>query len=486
MSISAAISNAVSGLTATSRGTEIVSTNIANSQTEGYGRRELELSSRIYERGGGVAIDGINRSVNAGILADSRLALAQLGSSDTKAQFHIAMENEIGNATQASSLDALLAAFSSALTNATARPDSDVRLSAVLDTASALAGKINNIADNVQRARSDAERTIANDVARLNSALERVTALNKQIAGLMAQGKDASSQMDARQAAVSSISDIVPLKQISRDNGQIALFTTGGAILLDGPKPATIEFTKAGPIQPDMSLSGGTLANLVFNGKELTTSQQAELFSGGSLSANFFLRDEEAPAYQSQIDAIARDLYDRVSDPSVDASLATGDAGLFTDNQSAFAAANEAGFANRIAVNSVIDPAAGGQLWHIRAGINAAGPGDSGESGLLNNLGTALSDTRLPVSPNLTASSRSFYALTSELSSYSASNRVRSEATALQNRSQSESMRTALLADGVDTDKEMETLLALERAYAANAKVFQSANDMLDTILRLT
>jgi flagellar hook-associated protein 1 FlgK len=43
-----------------------------------------------------------------------------------------------------------------------------------------------------------------------------------------------------------------------------------------------------------------------------------------------------------------------------------------------------------------------------------------------------------------------------------------------------------LLADGVDTDKEMETLLALEQAYSANAKVFQTANDMLDTILRLT
>ena len=34
--------------------------------------------------------------------------------------------------------------------------------------------------------------------------------------------------------------------------------------------------------------------------------------------------------------------------------------------------------------------------------------------------------------------------------------------------------------------KEMESLLALEHAYSANAKVFQTANDMLDAILRLT
>jgi flagellar hook-associated protein 1 FlgK len=212
MSISAAIANAVSGLTAASRGTEIVSTNIANSQTEGYARRELELSSRLYERGGGVVINGIDRIVNAGLLADSRLSQAQLGASDTIAQFHRAMENVVGTATEASSLGGSLTAFNAALTNAAARPDSDVRLSAVVDTATALANKINKIADDVQSARTDAERTIANDVSRLNSALERVASLNKQIAALSAQGKDASSQMDARQAAIDSISEIVPLE----------------------------------------------------------------------------------------------------------------------------------------------------------------------------------------------------------------------------------------------------------------------------------
>ncbi|MFD2438939.1 flagellar basal body protein [Paracoccus kondratievae] len=46
MSISSAISNAVSGLTAASRGTEVVSANIANALTPGYARRELNLSTR--------------------------------------------------------------------------------------------------------------------------------------------------------------------------------------------------------------------------------------------------------------------------------------------------------------------------------------------------------------------------------------------------------------------------------------------------------
>ena len=188
MSISSAISNAVSGLTAASRGTETVSTNIANARTEGYARRELELSARVYERGGGVSIDGVRRMVNASLLADNRLARAQLGSSDTIASFHAALEDAIGTATEAGSLGNLLTAFDAAVVSAAARPDSDTRLSAVLDTAQTLAQKINGIANTIQSARTGAEQTIANDVARLNSALDQVTSLNKQIASLTAQG----------------------------------------------------------------------------------------------------------------------------------------------------------------------------------------------------------------------------------------------------------------------------------------------------------
>jgi hypothetical protein len=80
-----------------------------------------------------------------------------------------------------------------------------------------------------------------------------------------------------------------------------------------------------------MSLAAGTLSNLRFNGKELTVSQQATMFAKGTISASFAVRDEIAPAYQTQIDALARDLYDRISDPALDTTLPTGGPGLFTD-----------------------------------------------------------------------------------------------------------------------------------------------------------
>ena len=39
------------------------------------------------------------------------------------------------------------------------------------------------------------------------------------------------------------------------------------------------------------------------------------------------------------------------------------------------------------------------------------------------------------------------------------------------------------LQGGVDTDREMQDLLQIEKAYAANAKVIQTVDEMLDLLL---
>ena len=48
MSIARALSNAMSGLTATARGTETVAANMANAMTPGYARRELPFPFRPW------------------------------------------------------------------------------------------------------------------------------------------------------------------------------------------------------------------------------------------------------------------------------------------------------------------------------------------------------------------------------------------------------------------------------------------------------
>lgn len=483
MSLSVASSSALSGLTAATRGTELVSTNIANKSVAGYARRELDLASSVA--GAGVNIVGVRRILTTGLLADDRIAQAASARSATVAAFHQTMETAIGTANDDSSLSSMLTAFDASLASASARPDSEVRLSQVLEAARALTDKLNRISFSIQDARTAADAAIATDVSRLGTALDKVAELNRQIVVLGAQGQDPSSLVDTRQAVIDEISGIIPIQEVARENGRVALFSKGGATLLDGTTPARVEFRAAGTVTPDMTAANGTLSTISLNGEALDAAQMS-VFSGGSLAANFDIRDSLAPAQQSQIDAFAREIYVRLSDPGVDPGLTAGQHGLFTDSQSDLLAANEAGFASRIGVTSAVDPAQGGQLWKLRSGINAVTPAEAGESGIFLAMSSALAASRTPASASVSTSPRTLLTFSAEIASQTASARLGSETAAAQDQSRSDALRTARLAEGVDTDTEMTSLLFLEKAYSANAKVLQTVNDMLDQILRLT
>ena len=73
-----------------------------------------------------------------------------------------------------------------------------------------------------------------------------------------------------------------------------------------------------------------------------------------------------------------------------------------------------------------------------------------------------------------------------DVTSTAAIQRVDAESLLSAASAQSNTYETMLRQDGVDSDREMESLLALERAYAANAKVLQTVDDMIQTILRLS
>lgn len=485
MSIAGALYNAVSGLKATSKGSEIVSANLSNALTPGYARREVLLSSQTIGSSGGVRIDGISRQVSAGMVADNRLALAGLGMAQAEAGFYTRMEKTVGQATDPSSLSGLLATFDSALISAAARPDSEIRLSGVVDAAQSLTTKINQISDAVQTARSEADQQIGKSIDRLNASLKDVAEMNRQITIQEANGRDASSLKDERQRVIDDIASIVPLREVVRENGRVSLYTESGLTLLDGTTPTSFEFAARNIVTPQMSVADGSLGVLVVNGKELT-GKQADFMAGGELGALFNIRDNLAPGMQTQIDAFARDVYDRFSDPTVDTTLAAGDPGLFVEQgNTAFDAADEIGFAGRISVNNAVIQSEGGEVWRIRTGINAATEGNVGASAQIDRFTGVLSTPRDAQS---TAAPDGLYSLTSFAGSvltYATTNRVQFEAIQTRSQTLSDSLQSALYAEGVDSDAEMEKLLQLEKAYAANAKVIGAAMAMLDSILSI-
>ena len=479
MSLSLSLSSAVSGLQASARSAELVSSNVANALTDGYGRRDIQLTARsLGGTGSGVEITGVVRVTDHVLLSDRRVAQANMAGSAVLADAFARLEAAIGTPGDAASLGGKIAGLDSALLAATSRPESEQRLAAVLAAAQGLATQVGKASIAVQMERERADDRIAENVKELNDTLAKVAALNAQILKQVVADRDASPLMDQRQQLIDKIAEIVPLRQIDRDTGQIALISTGGAVLLDG-RPALFGFTPVGKVTPDMTLASGALSGLTMNGKPVTFGDGSGKLDGGAMAANFRLRDIEAPVQQVRLDALARDLIARFANPSVDTTLTSGAPGLFTDAGAAFNAATETGLAGRLAVNTAADPANGGALWRLRDGLGATTEGPPGESALLTALRGQLTAFLAPASGGFAPGARSFTGLASDMLSYVSRARTGAEAEQSYTAARYNSLRADELAAGVDTDQQLQSLLLIERAYGANAQVIKTVDSMI-------
>lgn len=482
MTISGAFSSALSGLTAATKASELVSANIANATTPGYGRRELLLTARTG--GQGVRIVGVDRGIDQPLVSDRRLAQSEQGAADARAAFYKRIAALMGTPDQVSSLNGRVVAFDSALTEAISHPESEPRLTSAVNAAKGVISALGAIGRDIQAARTAADTDIATQVQQLNDALDRTHKLNVQISKSRGLGQDITALQDQRQQVIDQIAAIVPLREVAESDGTVSLFTTGGGVLLSG-RPAVFGFAKTLGVSPPMTLQSGGLSGLTLNGRPTPVSGDSALILGGTLAANFAIRDELAVTAQTQIDALARDLVERFQDSGLDTTRAPGDPGLFTDDGAAFDPLNELGLAQRLKLNGAVDPSRGGTLWRLRDGLGAASSGPVGNTALLSSLRDALNAPREPASGGFMAGQRSFSVFSSDLLSLVSTAKLKAEGDAAYSTTRLETFTSMEAEGGVDTDHEMQSLLQIEHSYAANAKVIKAVDDMMNTLLEI-
>jgi flagellar hook-associated protein 1 FlgK len=135
-------------------------------------------------------------------------------------------------------------------------------------------------------------------------------------------------------------------------------------------------------------------------------------------------------------------------------------------------------------VNGSVDPSQGGAPWRLRDGLGAATPGEEGFGGYLQALADAMSAARAPVGWASQSAANDAATMASEIASFFAGRAARSE------EAQSYlTSRQTVLADseanaiGIDTDNELQALILVEQAYAANARVLATIDGLLKLLL---
>lgn len=482
MSISQAFANALTGLTANSRMAEVVSSNLANAMTEGYGRRTVDLSSQdVGGHGAGVRVDGITRQINRAVISDRRIAGASMSGADAMADMLRRIEGLIGVSGENGGLAADLARLEEAFVAAGADPGAPNRLETVVDRLSGLATSLNRAGDGLQALRQEADARIASQIDVLNTSLEQVARLNSDITRAIHSGLDPSALIDQRQVAIDRVAELVPLREMDRQGGQVALVGLGGVVLLDG-KPIPFEFDPTLTIEADMTLASGALSGIQRQGDPVDPSGGLRKLAGGAIEASLRLRDEILPGAQAGLDRLARDLLERLADPSRDPTLAPGSPGLLTDAGAAFDPLDEPGLASRIAVNPGLVPALGGNPALLRDGLGAAGAGPVGVATQIDRWLQALNARAAPTPEDTSTTAAGRIA---DLQGRLGLSRTNMEDRLGFENARWQALHEKELSYGVDSDQEMQTLLQIEQAYSANARVVQTLDSMIRTLMEI-
>ena len=182
-----------------------------------------------------------------------------------------------------------------------------------MDAATALAAALGAASDAVQTERARADADIATAVDRLNGDLARIAELNGDICAATIAGSDAGSLVDERQRLIDRVSKLVPVREVARDHGRVALLSEGG-LLLDGAPPV-LGFQAATSVGAGSSLSGGGLSGITLNGQACAMTRARSVLAGGRLDGLFAVRDDLAPQVQGDLDALAA-LFAGVSAPA--------------------------------------------------------------------------------------------------------------------------------------------------------------------------
>ena len=485
MSISAALSNANSGLAAASRRASVVSNNVANALTPGYSRREVSVSQRVLDgQGAGVVVSGVTRAVDPALTSERRSAEASLAKEQLAASTFADFNRALGEPGDAFSLFNQYQNLESSLRSLAETPESQPQQEQVLANAKALAASFNNLSNNAQSARKVAEASIAQQVQYVNATLIQIDKLNDQISLASAGGRDATALEDQRALLIDEVSRIIPIREVVRGNNKLDLITHEGVFLLAGDA-RKIQFTPANSITPAASIANGELSGLSVEGTDLTPGSGGSTTPRqGSMAGLFAIRDEIAPSFQSKLDGLARDVIERFE--AIDPTLNPGDPGLFTDNGSALDPSFETGLAGRIAINAIVDPDQGGQVWRIRDGFGASVQGPSGNAEFIRTMLESLTALKSPPANTGVGGEVSAINAVANVTSAIGASRISAETSLAAISARTQSVLDAEnAATAVDTDQELQKLLVIEQAYAANARVIQTVDRLLQNLLEL-
>jgi flagellar hook-associated protein 1 FlgK len=505
MSLDLALGVARSGLAAVQRGLAQSAQNLGNAGTPGYTRKTVPLESAVgADMPMGVRTGEVQRSVDAALVARMDASRSAEAAAALRAELLGEVERTQGAGAGRDALPDAMAALRNGFIALRASPDDAGLQRAAMEQAETMARRLNGVSDAIGRARQQAQDTMEQEVAQINATLREIATLTRRLKSGI-DGEGTAALEDQRDTAVARLSASVEVRAVRQPGGDMVLLARGGALL---PLDADRDLLSLGGanVAPGAFYGpGGTLPGVMLGGVDIT-----ERLAGGRLGEAIALRDRVLPRLQAEADLTAVHLAARLDGQGLRLFTETG-GGTAPAATGAYAGSAQVGFAGRIALNAAV--AADPRLLRDGTHAVAATPGGptafvpnapGGPAGFATLLDRVLAFSfgaeaaagspwgTIPVSglgpdgtlasPFLAPPTIEGYAtrvVAAQAADRAAATRAEEEAGALRATLEQRFTRQS----GVDLDAELAGMVALQNAYAANARVITVVQSMWDALL---
>jgi flagellar hook-associated protein 1 FlgK len=485
VNIDGALSIATGGLANLNRQMTVISQNVANASTPGYSV-EVSTQHSVTANGEGMGVHSgpAVRTIDAALQAEVFSQNASVAGLQTRQNALQAIDAVQGTPGQGGDLASLLGSLQDQFSTLLNGPDNQTQQSQVVSAAARVAQGINALSIAYTSQRQTAQDAIVAGVTTLNATLSTIGGLSDKIIALKAAGQSTADLENQRDAAVASLSQLLDVKALEQPSGDLLMITPSGVTL---PTRGASPFSVA---DANMQPGSGAPA-ILLRGADVTTRLQ-----GGQIGANITLRDTTMPTDQAELDELAQNLASRFNaqgltlftDPNgkvlplpgtTTPPVQNGYVGFAATIQvnpdvqakpslvrdgTAAAPTGLAGFTDII--NKVLDNTFGSGLVSNVAGL---GPAPVGTAGRLNAPYVAPATLRQLAATILASQAQDSANATSQLGTEQAVQ------TTLATRLSAQS--------GVNMDTEMSTMIQLQNAYGANAKVIATVQAMWAQLL---
>jgi flagellar hook-associated protein 1 len=333
MGLSAVLNNALSGLTSNQSSLEVLSRNVSNSGTPGYNAESISVVGQAGPNSNYAIATQVTRAFDQSLQSSYNTETSDSAYASVTSNYLDQLQTDLGTPGGTNSLDTIYNNFESSLSALTASPDDYSTRATVVSDAQTLASTLNQLSNQVQGLRQQANQQIGSDVTSVNQDLTSLVSVNKQLSDPTTDPTTRAQLEDQRDTLVASVASALDVNATYASDGTVNLTTRSGVTLLDQQSAGQLSFdgnaniTATQQFSDDDSENGvGSLTLTTPSGLNIDLVQQ-DVLQSGELAGLINLRDNTLPQAQDQLDTIAGGLAQSFSTNETTGTAATGAGG---------------------------------------------------------------------------------------------------------------------------------------------------------------